>query len=184
MDSIDFPIVTRPRGSTKKEFKSEHFGALVEFLYALEAFGFYVCEVIYKKDFNELIEEELLFTRRKLVSKFFNTDKLGFIPIVYSDNPDFDETKEVSKENKKSIVTPVYRIHQSLIPLLPRYLKGHQGYTLFPNIIPIQHTLTALETGIRNIHIRYLARISHRPPASLAGWAGCHHHRSFAAMIA
>jgi IS5 family transposase len=29
-----------------------------------------------------------------------------------------------------------------------------------------------------------LARISHRPPASLAGWAGCHHHRSFAAMIA
>jgi hypothetical protein len=30
----------------------------------------------------------------------------------------------------------------------------------------------------------WLARISHRPPASLAGWAGCHHHRSFAAMIA
>jgi addiction module HigA family antidote len=29
-----------------------------------------------------------------------------------------------------------------------------------------------------------LTRISHRPPASLAGWAGCHHHRSFAAMIA
>ena len=37
---------------------------------------------------------------------------------------------------------------------------------------------------LRRLKCDPLARISHRPPASLAGWAGCHHHRSFAAMIA
>jgi len=44
--------------------------------------------------------------------------------------------------------------------------------------------LEFLTTDPNVLFEKALARISHRPPASLAGWAGCHHHRSFAAMIA
>jgi len=46
-----------------------------------------------------------------------------------------------------------------------------------------EETFFAMRT-LRDATLAMLTRISHRPPASLAGWAGCHHHRSFAAMIA
>jgi hypothetical protein len=56
-----------------------------------------------------------------------------------------------------------------------RERKGDDGSKIFVPIVSSEN---------REYFPAGLARISHRPPASLAGWAGCHHHRSFAAMIA
>lgn len=163
ISSIDFPVVRNRRTTSKKAFDSNNFGPLIEYLYALEAFGFFLSERIFS-DKNFTIKNEIIDPSVKV----YETEKLGFIPIMYYNNPGFDSNKPASNENKEFLKKPINFIHKQTLPLLPRIIKTHNRIsgrrtvgkktTMFPNIIPIQHVLVALETGIRNIHIRWLDR--------------------------
>ena len=154
ISKIDFPIVVAPRSTSKEVFNSESFGPLVEFIYGLEAFAFYIS--------TRILESSAFAQKRQLLDpsyKVYDTEEIGFMPIVYSDNPNFNEKKSINKNNKKTLITPIKFIHKSVMPLVPRKLKVRKRTTeMFPIVIPLQHTLVALETGIRNMHIRWLDR--------------------------
>lgn len=162
LPELDFPILKGSNSTSKAVFSSEHFIPLLQYCYGVESFGWFLAQAIYKR---ELLEEYKRFDRKKELKKLidpsvqaYDTEALGYIPIVFTKNPDFDEEKPVSRKNKRMKCTPIRFIPKALIPLASRRLKGHSGLTSLPTLNNIQQILVALETGIRNIHIRWLDR--------------------------
>lgn len=148
---IDYPFVRR-RNSTKKTiFESEHFLPLLQFMYGVEAFAFFLVE---RTNENRNFLGKLSNTQNKV----YNTEELGFVPVIFTDNPHFDDSQPVTEDNRKILAKPIPFIHKSLIPILPRKLKRHNGVVNFPTVTFIHQTILALETGMRFIHIRWLDR--------------------------
>nr|WP_297403991.1 hypothetical protein [uncultured Marinobacter sp.] len=159
---LDFPLLRSSNTTSKAVFSSEHFVPLLQYCYAVEAFGWFLAQAIYT---NELFSEYTGVHGKKKVKKFLNassityeTENLGFIPVVFLKNPGFNEKKPVSSKNKAMKCIPIRFIPKALIPLASRRMVGHKGLTSLPTLNHIQHAIVALETGIRNIHIRWLDR--------------------------
>jgi len=158
--AVDFPILSNSNSTSKAVFVAEHFIPLHQFCYAIEAFGWFLAENIYEPEY----AGNRAWKQRKIKKYFdsaqmtYNTEDLGFVPLVFLRNPEFDEKKPLSKKNRRMKVTPIYFIPKGILPLKPRRLKGHLGFTNFPTLNHIQQTVVALETGIRNVHIRWLDR--------------------------
>lgn len=159
---LDFPLVKGTNSTSKAVFSSEHFIPLLQYCYGVEAFGWFLAEAIYTNDlFWDGKETERTRDWNKVFDwghQAFDTENIGFVPVVFLKNPDFNEQEPISFNNKPMKYEPIRFIPKSLIPVASRRLKGHTGLTSFPTLNTIQQAIVALETGIRNIHIRWLDR--------------------------
>ena len=149
---IDYPLVPRNNSSTKYAFSSENFVPLLQYTYAVESFGWYLS----KKIHYELLD---LKGDGSTHSKVYDTEKFGYVPVVFLENPSYNSEKKITRSNQRLRCVPVLFIPKSLLPLLPRKsVLTKTGFKDYPLMNHVQQTLVALETGIRNIHIRWLDR--------------------------
>lgn len=148
---IDFPYVPRQNSTSKKIFTSEHFLPLLQYVYAVEAFGWYLSQAIHYENFQ-------LGRNASTHRKIYDTSEYGFIPVIFLENPSSDSNHGKVKTKKLQCI-PLHFIPKKLLPLIPRKSKNKKsGYVTYPLITHVQQTIIALETGIRNIHIRWLDR--------------------------
>jgi hypothetical protein len=158
---LDFPILKTRNSTSKAIFGSEHFVPLLQFCYAIEAFGWFLAEKI---NGLEGIEKEAVRKHNNIkdafnpIKKTYDTEACGFIPVVFTKNPEFVEGEPVSRENRRLVAKPIFFLPKFVLPMHARRLKNHVGLTSIPTINYVQQTIVALETGIRNIHIRWLDR--------------------------
>lgn len=141
--TLDFPHVPRGNSTTKVTFESEVFPSLLQYCYAIEAFGWYLSEKVHYEGMS-------LSSQAGGHVKVYDTESLGFTPVVF-----------IQKPNKTTIsCIPLHYIPKTLLSVLTRCSKSEKedSYKLYPLITHIQHAIVALETGIRNIHIRWLDR--------------------------
>lgn len=153
LSKLDFPYVKSPNGTTKDAFHSEHFVPLLQYCYAVEAFGNYLAEQVHFESFSF---NKLAST----LNKAFETEQLGFVPVVFLENPDFDHCKASASNNLRMTCIPLKWVPKFIIPLVTRKSNrdGATKLITYPQLNHIQQTIVALETGIRNIHIRWLDR--------------------------
>ena len=136
---VDYPLVTRRQGTAKKILPEEHFSELLSFTYGLGDLAWYIYEKSKK-------QSDIGYHNS---TKLISTEDIGFVPILWS--------------NKKAI--PIKFVPTSLIPLNHRKLKNSKE--LFHHIPDIHHInimLIMMETGIRQIHARWLDAGSYRNP--------------------
>lgn len=161
---LDFPLVTKSGNSTSKAvFGPEHFIPLLQYCYAVEAFGWFLSEKIIGSGAQHQIQQEIRKSSsiRHAITpnkKIFDTESLGFVPIVFVKNPEYEEKKPRSENNRRMIAKPIYFLPKTLLPVVARRLKGQLGWTSFPVLNHIQTTIVMLETGIRGVHVRWLDR--------------------------
>lgn len=161
---LDFPVLTRNGNSTSKAvFGPEHFIPLLQYCYAVETFGWFLSEKIIglgeRLEIQEAIRKETSLRHAITPNKkIFDTESLGFVPIVFVKNPEYEEQKPRSEKNRRIIAKPIFFLPKALLPVAARRLKGQSGWTSFPVLNHIQKTIIMLETGIRGVHVRWLDR--------------------------
>ena len=155
LNYIDFPIVKKRSSSTKPAFGSEHFPFLLQYCYAIESFGTYLLE----KVFNERLDlydaqyrSDIITKKWTDAHKVVQTEKFGYVPIVFYRNPHFDASKPKSSLNPRVTYEALHLLPRFLYPLI----ELRDQCLHYPQLIYIRHNLVALETGIRSIHIRWL----------------------------
>lgn len=155
ISDIDYPVVKRKAGSNKPAFGSEHFPYLLQYCYAIESFSTYLSDKVFE-------EKESLYDpkyRADIETKNWNdahrvvqTEKHGYVPLVFYRNPNFDTSQPKSVSNSP--------IMYEALRLLPRVLFPHvernDDWTHYPQLNHIRHNIVALETGVRSLHIRWL----------------------------
>lgn len=139
---VDFPKGKRRRGTTKNIISQIQFSTLLSYLYAIEQFMWYVSE--------SLVSDDLLCERRihvkqamdcipKDYESYIEVEKFGFVPFV----------------NYKGKNYPIKTIHKSIFSIVNRKIKN-SGFVKMPNMTHLYQTIIGFETGIRNIHVRWL----------------------------
>ncbi|QEY75062.1 hypothetical protein [Pseudomonas denitrificans (nom. rej.)] len=161
---IDFPVVRRRSGTNKVAFESEHFPYLLHYCYAIESFATYISEKVHFEQINLYADE----FRSDIASKNWNdaqkviqTEKFGYIPVVFYKNPFFDPKKPISNSNKRMKCEPLHLLSRSVIPIIEHSVMNNERWVFYPQLNYIRHNIVALETGIRSIHIRWLDRRSY-----------------------
>lgn len=157
--SLDFPILNTANSTSKAIFQTEHFAPLIQFCYAIEAFGWFLSEKIYDLKTNAettVRKQNTIKDSFNSIKKVYDTESLGFVPVVFVKNSEFCENKPRSTNNRKLVAVPIFFISKSILPSASRRFKNCKGLTSLPILNYVQQTIVALETGIRNIHIRWL----------------------------
>jgi hypothetical protein len=161
ISEIDYPIVRRHSSTVKPAFNSEHFAPLLQYCYAVEAFSWYLAEKVhnhqfnvYDRDFRASINSKNWHDSHKVIQ----TEKLGYVPIIFYKNPYYDSTKPVSANNRRMTFEPLKLIPRFLIPVREQPTNNNGCWLYYPQLNHIQHNIIALETGIRSMHIRWLDR--------------------------
>jgi hypothetical protein len=128
IDELDYPVVSSPRGTNKKIFPSSVFSIIHSLVYSLCEFYWY------------LIENNKYEPKSTLVSDCYDTESLGFVPIIYVDGK----------------VLPLRHIPTRMTDeTIANKRGGSYSYPTFQGLFLIA---VALETGLRHIHIRWLDR--------------------------
>lgn len=153
--AIDYPIVSGNSSSTKPAFGSEHFPHLLQFCYAIESFATLLAEKVFEEQenlydpkFRADIERDFWRDAHRVVQ----TEKFGYVPIVFYCNPKFDRTQPKSKSNNSMSYEPLLLLPRVLFPIVENIGK----WAHYPQLNYIRHNIIALETGLRAIHIRWL----------------------------
>lgn len=157
ISDIDYPVVKRNSSSTKPAFGSEHFPYLLQYCYAIESFSTHLTDKVFEEQANlydQRYRADIDTKNWNDAQKVVQTEKFGYVPIVFYRNPLFDASQSKSRSNSP--------ISYEVLRLLPRFLfplvehKG--GWLHYPQLNYIRHNIIALETGIRSIHIRWLEK--------------------------
>lgn len=173
---IDFPIVKRGSSSSKPAFESEHFPYLLQYCYAIESFGHHLSESIrsaqmnlYDPQYRAEVETKHWHENHKIIQ----TEKYGYVPIVFYRNPLFDASQPKSSSNHPMSYEALRFIPRFTLPTSDQTIISNNVRVHHPQLNYIRHNIIALETGIRSIHIRWLEkrtydmhidRSRHRPP--------------------
>lgn len=158
---FDFPIVKRRSSTNKPAFGSEHFPLLLQFCYAIESFSTYISELVHSHQINLYADEyrvEITSKNWNDAQKIVQTDKFGYVPVVFYKNPLFNTSLPKSKLNSPMKCEPLHLISRSLIPIIERSVMNNGRWVFYPQLNYIRHNIVALETGVRSIHIRWLDR--------------------------
>jgi len=156
--TIDFPLVRRSRSTNKAVFSADHFPLLLQFSYAVEAFTWYLAEKVHYEKWNLYSEEyraNFNATNWNQAHKVIQTDKLGFVPVLFYKNTTYDPSLPASPENRRMLCAPINFLPRFIVPLHNRNSINSPGLTSYPQLNYIQHNVVALETGIRTMHIRW-----------------------------
>lgn len=154
ISDIDYPIIKKSNGSNKPAFGSEHFPYLLQFSYAIESFTTRLSDLVFDEKANLYDHNYRTDIETKTwngAHKIIQTEKYGYVPIVFYRNPLFDPSLPKSKSNSP--------INYEALRQLPRFLfplAEHGEFIHYPQANYIRHNVVALETGIRSIHIRWL----------------------------
>lgn len=158
---IDFPIVRKRSGTNKAAFESEHFPYLIQYCYAIEAFSTYLSEKVHFEQISLYAEEYRADIESKNwndAQKVIQTEKFGYVPVVFYKNPLFDPSSPRSGSNSPMKCEPLHLISRAVIPIIEHAVENNGSWIFYPQLNYIRHNIVALETGIRNIHIRWLDR--------------------------
>jgi hypothetical protein len=158
---IDFPIVKRKSGTNKAAFESEHFPYLIQYCYAVESFANYLSDKVHFEQINLYAEEyrpDIEAKNWNYTRKVIQTEKFGYVPLVFYKNPLFDPSSPKSSSNRPMKYEPLRLISKSLIPIIDVAIEINGCWVFYPQLNYIRHNIVALETGIRSIHIRWLDR--------------------------
>lgn len=156
ISDIDYPIIKKSNSSTKPAFGSEHFPYLLQFGYAIESFTTRLTDMIFHEQANlydQQYRTEIDTNTWNGAHKVIQTEKYGYVPLVFYRNPLFDPSLPKSKSNSP--------ISYEALRILPRVLFpiAERGeFAQYPQANYIRHNIVALETGIRSIHIRWLEK--------------------------
>jgi hypothetical protein len=148
--TIDFGRTKRRKGTTKSIVSRLHFSPMLAYYYAIEQFLAYILDTLLCEDSDCQNEQVFRKERRERVGKLIeaipfpydtwvDTEKFGFTPFIYY----------------RGKIYPIHRIHKSVFAFSNRKTKSH-GWLTLPNPIHIYFSITAFETGIRGLHIKWL----------------------------
>lgn len=158
---IDYPIVRRSNSSNKPAFHSEHFPYLLQYCYAIESFTTYVAEKVYDEQINLFDKEYRADIETKNwneAQKVIQTEKLGYIPVVFYRNPSFDASLPKSEDNRPMKYEALRLLPRFVVPIIEHTVERNDKWVFYPQPNYIRHNIVALETGIRSIHIRWLEK--------------------------
>lgn len=156
---IDFPIVKRRSGTNKPAFESEHFPYLLQYCYAIESFSTYLSERVHLEQISLYAQEYRADIESKNwndAQKVIETEKFGYVPLIFYINPLFDSSSPKSNSNKFIKYKALHLISRSVIPIIDKAVKNNGSWVFYPQLNYIRHNIVALETGVRSIHIRWL----------------------------
>ncbi|MFT2159700.1 hypothetical protein [Pseudomonas putida] len=154
ISEIDYPIVKKKNSSNKPAFGSEHFPYLLQFSYAIESFTTRLSDMVFEENANLYDQKYRTDVETKTwngAHKVIQTEKHGYIPIVFYRNPMFDPSQPKSKSNSPISYEALHLLPRVLFPL-----AEHGEFLHYPQANYIRHNIVALETGVRSIHIRWL----------------------------
>lgn len=161
ISEIDYPVVKRKSGSSKPAFGSEHFPYLLQYCYAIESFGTHLAERVHSEELNLYaqqyradIDAEYWHHRHKIIQ----TEKYGYVPIVFYRNPLFDVSQPKSQSNNPISYEPLHLLPRFTLPIADPVQSKNGRIISYPQLTYIRHNILALETGIRSIHIRWLEK--------------------------
>ncbi|PHN29757.1 hypothetical protein [Pseudomonas sp. ICMP 561] len=161
---IDFPVVKRNSGSNKPAFGSEHFPHLLQYSYAIESFASYLATKVHEEQIKLYSPEYQSDVETKdwnEAHKVVQTEKFGYVPIVFYRNPQFDISQPKSKSNQLMRYEALHLVSRSIVPIVDRAVENNGEWVFYPQLNYIRHNIVALETGIRSIHIRWLDKRSY-----------------------
>lgn len=137
---MDFPLSKPARGTSKSIISQKHFPGLISYSYALLDFLWYLVDSM--TNCNERNHENI----KNLVANipgdydyWIDTDAFGFVPFILH----------------RDKLYPITRIHKSVLAFVNRKIQDI-GFVKIPNCNYLVHFITAFETGIRNLHIKWL----------------------------
>lgn len=161
ISAIDYPIVKRNSGTDKPAFHSEHFPYLLQYCYAVESFSTHIANRVHDEQIN-LYDKEFradIDTKNwNEAQKVIQTEKLGYVPIVFYQNPLFDASQPKSENNRAMKYEPIRLLPRFVVPIIEHSLERKGKWIFYPQLNYIRHNIIALETGVRSIHIRWLDR--------------------------
>ncbi|RMU15746.1 hypothetical protein ALP33_02922 [Pseudomonas amygdali pv. lachrymans] len=161
ISDIDYPRVRRSSSSNKPAFKSEHFPFLLQYCYAIESFSTHLANLVHDEQINLYDKQYRTNTSAKNwneAHKVIQTDKFGYVPVVFYRNPSFDSTKPKSENNRPMKCEALKLIPRFTVPIIEHAKERLGKWIFYPQLIYIRHNIIALETGIRSIHIRWLEK--------------------------
>ncbi|MCC9009853.1 hypothetical protein, partial [Pseudomonas putida] len=118
---IDFPIIKKHSSSTKPAFSSEHFPYLLQYCYAVESFGSYIFDKVLEENINlydERYRSDINTKNWTDAHKVMQTDKYGYVPIVFYRNPLFDISQPKSRTNSPVSYDALHLLPRILLPLV------------------------------------------------------------------
>lgn len=159
ISAADYPIVKRSSSTNKPAFGSEHFPYLLQYCYAIESFSTHLAKKVHDEQIN-LYDKEY---RADIVSKNWNeaqkviqTEKLGYVPVVFYHNPLFDASQPKSEHNRPMKYEALRILPRFVVPIIEHNVERKGKWVFYPQLNYIRHNIIALETGVRSIHIRWL----------------------------
>ena len=158
---LDFPIVRRRNSSNKPAFHSEHFPYLLQYCYAIESFTTHLAERVYHEQinlFDKKFRADIDTKDWNNTQKIVQTEKLGYVPIVFYRNPSFDASQPKSEDNRPMKYEALRLLPRFVVPIIEHSVEREGKWVFYPQLNYIRHNIIALETGVRSIHIRWLER--------------------------
>ena len=126
--TFDFPLTSSSKGTNKKIFPAKTFPAVYSFVYALCDFYWFIIS-------NQKTESQVHFDRNVC----YNTEEIGYMPIVLV----------------KGKLFPLKYIPKSLMDYVETTCDGKPF--VYPTFQALYSIAVGLDTGIRNINIRWLS---------------------------
>ncbi|MBY0445952.1 MAG: hypothetical protein K2Q15_12165 [Burkholderiales bacterium] len=144
---IDFPIVKRRSSTNKAVFESEHFPFLLQYCYAIESFSAYLSDRVYFEQISLYAEEFRADFQSKNwndAHKVIQTEKYGYVPVVFYKNPLFDPSSPISSSNKPMKYAPLHLISRSVVPIIEKAVENNGSWVFYPQLNYIRHNIVAL----------------------------------------
>ncbi|MBI6750751.1 hypothetical protein [Pseudomonas syringae] len=161
ISDIDYPVVRRRSGTNKPAFESEHFPHLLQYCYAIESFSTYLSEKVHNEQVNlydSKYRADINANTWNDAQKVVQTEKFGYVPIVFYQNPLFDPAEPKSSSNRPMCYEPLHLIPRFVVPIIEHSVERKGKWVFYPQLNYIRHNIVALETGVRSIHIRWLEK--------------------------
>ena len=161
ISEIDFPLVRRRSGTNKPVFGSEHFPYLLQYCYAIESFGSYLSETVRNEQINlydQKYRADVETNHWHEAHKIIQTEKHGYVPIIFYRNPLFDSSQPKSNSNRPISYEALRFIPRFTLPAMDRPFSVNGVSVYYPQLNYVRHNIVALETGVRSIHIRWLEK--------------------------
>ncbi|MBF8766312.1 hypothetical protein IR009_13890 [Pseudomonas putida] len=158
---IDYPIVKRSNSSNKPAFHSEHFPYLLQYCYAIESFSTHLADKVYNEQINLFDKEfraDIDTQNWNEAQKVIQTEKFGYTPVIFYQNPSFDASLPKSENNCPMKYEALRLLPRFVVPIIEHTVERKEKWVFYPQLNYIRHNIVALETGIRSIHIRWLEK--------------------------
>jgi len=159
--NIDYPIVKRNSSTNKPAFGSEHFPYLLQYCYAIESFSTHLANKVHYEHINlydKKYRADIETKNWNEAQKVIQTEKFGYVPIVFFQNPLFDASQPKSEYNRPMMYEALRLIPRFVVPIIEHNVEIEGEWVFYPQLNYIRHNIIALETGVRSIHIRWLEK--------------------------